>query len=147
MFGRMNQVLLSACDSGMSQCDTKTILLAIQCSGRLSAMTFKAFKPDQSNRIHATINADANMGDVLLTVLDPDQGAKDNKVLACKHSGHGAGLSINLSKDVVFRKENEQGEAIEGIFGNNVSVLFCFLFCYFLLTFLSVNQVSQKWPK
>jgi hypothetical protein len=138
MFGRLNTILSSAVDGGMSYWNSETIVDAVEASNGLAATEFARFAPDRTKKVEVDIQG-INLEGVLLTTLDPDREATDQSILAYKHSGYGSGIRINMATRVAFswwkpkgntkKKRKEDLFPIEGMFNEAVS---CLLFRLFL---------------
>jgi len=85
IFGRVNEALLTAVDSGMSIFDVDTILEALGYHGAgVMGSVFTSFTPDRSWRLYSRLVGKARLESVLRTELLPGGALR-----ACKHSGYG----------------------------------------------------------
>jgi hypothetical protein len=101
MLGRLNKILSSAVDGGMSYWNSETIVDAVEASNGLADTEFAQFAPDWKEKVGVNIQG-INLESVLLTTLDPDREATDQSILAYKHSGYGSGIRISISTQVEF---------------------------------------------
>jgi hypothetical protein len=131
MFGRLNTVLSTAVNSGMSYWDSSTILEAVEASNGLAASEFVRFAPDRERKVEVDLQR-INLESVLLTTLDPHQEPTDQSTLAYKHSGYGNGARINPSSQIDFswwkpngkKKRKQDYFPIEGVYNVDVSPFF-----------------------
>lgn len=143
MFGRLNAVLQTAVDSGMSYWDSETILEALEESQGLAATEFALFAPDRSRKVEVDLQR-MTLESVLLTTLDPDRESTDQSSYAWKHGGYGNGAKIIPSMQIEFKwrngtskkKKKKDLHVIEGVYNNDVSIL-----CLLLVETLSTDLV------
>jgi hypothetical protein len=96
-FGKMNQVVRLAVDSGASHWNAESYKEAFKNSGGLTAAIFYVIKPDRRKRMYGNIRG-VSLKRVLWTVLDP----QDMPPTAYQHSNFGPGFKISQPKIFLF---------------------------------------------
>jgi hypothetical protein len=96
-FGKMNQVVRSAVDSGASHWNAESYKDAFEKSGGLTAATLYVIAPDRRKRMYGNVRG-VSLESVLRTVLDP----QDMSLTAYQHSDFGSGFKIEQSNMFVF---------------------------------------------
>jgi hypothetical protein len=131
MFGRLNTIILTAVNSGMSYWDSSTILEAGEASNGLAASKSAPFAPNRERKVEVDLQQ-INLKSILLTTLDPSQEPTDQSTLAYKHSGYGNGARINPSSQINFslwkpngkKKRKQDYFPIKGVYNVDVSPFF-----------------------
>jgi hypothetical protein len=95
MFGRLNVVLATSVNGGLSYYNSETVCEAIEDSNGLAATEFCCFEPKRLRTVEVYIIG-ISLKSVLLTTLDHDQGLNNQSPHAFKHSGFGSGIRIDL---------------------------------------------------
>jgi hypothetical protein len=130
MFGRLNTVLRSAVDGGLSYWNSETIAGAIEESNGLASTQFARFAPERVRQLEVDVSS-MNFESVLLTILDPARDGNDQSTVAFKHSGFGDGKKILPTKHINFfwrkntgnkKKKKQDLTPIEGVYHSDGTI-------------------------